>query len=804
MLPVPEISEQEKEEIYRYIRSHNLTEALEAVLSGLTVIRPQDSLAYIEENLGDLKDLEYSEIKWDILIPDELRPKQKLVVPSALDFVLAVSKRRASESSDIAPELYDKACRHYNYRILRLTFGAVKAFIQIKREQEREEARKLLIAANFNHTHMCNITFKKWKAWAKDRIVKTKEATEAMRGVFANYVQQVIFDSWYTSAVEAKKTREYFERLERGDQADGEQRDEDELHEEGNDRVSLLPIEVSALIFTKLSLADMVKCSLVCRSWKVIIQSNALWNKVDLSPYNASLTDKRLINILTIGRPFVVHLNLQGCSSLTSNGFGFIAQCRNLQDVNFSHTNINDEVIEDIGFSSGSQMLYLNIANTKISDKALRTICSYMPHLQYLNIGYCQLVTDKGLYYLSKGRLAPQFRHIDVSGCLNISSSGFKYIGNAYPNLRSFYCNNNKNIDNDALQLVLKGCRKLRSVSVKMCPYLSDESLIQLSTLTFLTWLRIEASTRVSDKTISAIGDRCSSLRHFYISDCSRITEISMRSVAHLKSIVVINLADCLRINDSAVRAIVEGPSGPIIRELNLTNCIRVTDASLLRISQRCASMRYLTLCHLELLTEAGMEFVASVKSLYALDLTGCNVQDGGMHNLANNTRLKHLNLVANTLITDLGIQKYVSSVPDVEAINVSFCVSLSDGAFKNIAYSCRKLTVLGLAGCTLVGDMTIQYISGACPFLTQLDISGCGDLTDKSLKFVRKGCRKLRVLIMLYCRNMTKSTVSKLKPFIEVVEWNGNFPPPNFKVHLNSVANLVVSQPQDNQNDKH
>ena len=37
------------------------------------------------------------------------------------------------------------------------------------------------------------------------------EATEAMRGVFANYVQQVIFDSWYTSAVEAKKTREYFE-----------------------------------------------------------------------------------------------------------------------------------------------------------------------------------------------------------------------------------------------------------------------------------------------------------------------------------------------------------------------------------------------------------------------------------------------------------------------------------------------------------------------------------------------------------------------------------------------------------------
>ena len=42
----------------------NLSDIFQAVLSGLTVIRPQDSLAYIEENLGDLKDLEYSEIKW--------------------------------------------------------------------------------------------------------------------------------------------------------------------------------------------------------------------------------------------------------------------------------------------------------------------------------------------------------------------------------------------------------------------------------------------------------------------------------------------------------------------------------------------------------------------------------------------------------------------------------------------------------------------------------------------------------------------------------------------------------------------
>ena len=46
-----------------------------------------------------------------------------------------------------------------------------------------------------------------------------------------------------------------------------------------------------------------------------------------------------------------------------------------------------------------------------------------MPHLQYLNVGYCPLVTDKGLYHLSKGRLSTQFRHLDLSATLNVSLS---------------------------------------------------------------------------------------------------------------------------------------------------------------------------------------------------------------------------------------------------------------------------------------------------------------------------------------------------------------------------------------------
>lgn len=60
-----------------------------------------------------------------------------------------------------------------------------------------------------------------------------------------------------------------------------------------------------------------------------------------------------------------------------------------------------------------------------------------------------------------------------------------------------------------------------------------------------------------------------------------------LKALSPLRNLVVVNVADCVRISDSGVRQLVEGPSGPKLRELNLTNCVRVSDVSLLRIAQR-------------------------------------------------------------------------------------------------------------------------------------------------------------------------------------------------------------------------
>ena len=48
------------------------------------------------------------------------------------------------------------------------------------------------------------------------------------------------------------------------------------------------------------------------------------------------VTDKIATRLLSKCRPYLVHLNLRGCTRLTDNAFFAIRECRNLQDLNLS------------------------------------------------------------------------------------------------------------------------------------------------------------------------------------------------------------------------------------------------------------------------------------------------------------------------------------------------------------------------------------------------------------------------------------------------------------------------------------
>nr|XP_032634758.1 dynein regulatory complex subunit 6-like isoform X1 [Chelonoidis abingdonii] len=327
------------------------------------------------------------------------------------------------------------------------------------------------------------------------------------------------------------------------------------------------------------------------------------------------------------------------------------------------------------------------------------------------------------------------------------------------------------------IQALVEKCQQIMSVVFLDSPHLSDVAFKALAECK-LVKVRIEGNNRITDLSFKLMSKSCPQIKHIYMADCQKITDVSLKTISPLKYILVLNLADCVRISDAGLRSFLEGSSGTKLRELNLTNCIHVTDASLMKIAQRCHNLTYLNMRYCESVTDAGIEALGNLTSLISIDISGTTVSDMSLAALGHTRRMKELSVSECRKITDMGIQKFCQGAKDLEYCDVSYCFKLTNETVKALAFNCHQLTSLNIAGCHKMTDLCVQYLSGVCHYLHFLDISGCVHLTDKTLKYLWKGCTQLRILKMLYCRNITKQAVLKYSAKLEKQEYNDADPP--------------------------
>ncbi|XP_020600406.1 F-box/LRR-repeat protein 13-like [Orbicella faveolata] len=476
---------------------------------------------------------------------------------------------------------------------------------------------------------------------------------------------------------------QHVQRIERGEILDSVYEGFFRVRADGRDEISSLPRHVALRIFSYVSVGDLGRCARVCRSWKVLIQANILWSK--------------------------------------------------------------DEVIKSIAIGCTS-LLYLNLAGTPISDASLRYLGRYCTNMLYLSLAYCTKFTNKGLSYMANGKGCHKIVHLDLSGCEQITQEGFKFISMGCSSLTTIILNELPGLRDDCVQALTSECRTLKNVSILNSPFLSDAAFKCLASCRRMHKIRVEGNNRLTDASVKVLAKSCPMLDHVYLVDCPRITDLALKALASSKHLNVVNVADCVRIQDTGVRQIVEGPSGAKIKELNLTNCVRVSDVTLLRIAQRCHNLVYASFCYCEHVTDAGVELLGTLPSLMSLDLSGCNIQDQGVAALGNNPRFRDITLAECRNITDLGLQ--VCS-------NTFTCFLHGEEMGRGMEWS---FVVAQLT------DSSLQYLSGVCHYIEALDLSGCIHITDKSLRYLRKGCKQLSSLTILYCRNITKSAVQKLQ----------------------------------------
>ncbi|XP_078000896.1 F-box and leucine-rich repeat protein 13-like isoform X1 [Glandiceps talaboti] len=773
-------------EIRKYLRKHKLPDIFESVITGLAVICPDDPLEFIAEKLRQFMGMRgdpvqgLENLKWDALIPEELKPKEKPLTSQYMDRVFNIDDENLQPWERMpSPEQYAVAYQHYNTKLIQLCFSAWILYHERKVKKRIELARKMAAATRYYELRLQRVNLNKWVAWFTFRKERQALAFAKIQKVFHTSLSRLVFEAWHNVMLDSRRTREYFERLERGELGD----DDDHLGPRGEarDDISMLPRRAAIKIFSYVDISDLGRCAMVCRSWKMITQTSSLWSRLDLSTVRHKVTDITVITLLNKCRPYLIHLNLRGCAHLKKPSFISIGQCRNLQDLNISEcTGVTDDMMKEIA-EGCNILLYLNLSHTLVSDATLRVLAKCCTNLQYLSLAYCKRFSDKGLQYLANGRGCRKLIYLDLSGCTQITPDGFKNIAHGCSNLQSIYMNDSNTLKDECISAITNKCHNIRAISLLGAPHLSDSAMKSMAVNRKLQRIRLEANNRISDVGMKQLAKYCHDLRHVYLVDCPRLTDATLKSLSACRNVNVLNIADCVRISDTGVRQMVEGPSGPRIREMNLTNCVRVSDVSILRIMQKCHSLTYASFCFCEHITDAGVELLGSMPSLVSVDISGCNVSDSGLASLGGNARLLDVTIAECYQITDLGIQKFAQQCRDLERLDVSHCSALTDSAIKNLAFCCRRLVVLNLTGCHMLTDLSIQYLSGVCHYLHTLDISGCVHVSDKSLRYLRKGCKRLKVLVMLFCRNVTKTAYQKLQGKISSVTWNNDDPPAYF-----------------------
>ncbi|RXM36684.1 F-box/LRR-repeat protein 13 [Acipenser ruthenus] len=400
---------------------------------------------------------------------------------------------------------------------------------------------------------------------------------------------------------------------------------------------------------------------------------------MDFSPVKNMMVDGTAVNLLQKYRPYVIHLNFRRSSFLQWPSFKCISECRNLQDLNLSEcASINDEIMRLI-LEGCPALLYLNLSYTNVTNGTLRMLSRCCLNLQYLSLAYCRKFTDKGLQYLATGKGCHKLIYLDLSGCTQMSVDGFKNIAVGCSELQHLEINDMPTLTDKCILAIVSECQNLQTVSLQDSTHLSDSAFKALAEAAKLTKIKIRGNNRMTDASWKSFCKSSPCLCHIYAADCQKITDISLKAIGSLKNLTVLNVADCIRLSDAGIKYLVEGPSAGKLREVNLTNCVRVSDMSLLRISQRCLKLTYLSLCYCEHLTDSGLELLAGLPSLTSLDLTGTNIQDQ---------------------MTDLYMQYLTGVCQYLHELDISGCVHITDKTTKYLQNSCKQLHVLNMLYC--------------------------------------------------------------------------------------------------------
>lgn len=253
----------------------------------------------------------------------------------------------------------------------------------------------------------------------------------------------------------------------------------------------------------------------------------------------------------------------------------------------------------------------------------------------------------------------------------------------------------------------------VKQINLEFARDVEDAHLILImdkcfNSLQSLESLNLNGCQKISDTGIEAITSCCPQLKSFSIYWNVRVTDRGLQHIVkNCKHIIDLNISGCKNISDQGAQLVAD--NYPELESLNLTRCIKLTDDGLKSLLHKCLFLQSLNLYALSSFTDEAYRKICLLARLKFLDLCGAqNLSDEAL--------------------------SCISKCKNLESLNLTWCVRVTDEGVISIAKGCTSLEFLSLFGIVGVTDKCLEELSKSCSNkITTLDVNGCIGIKKRS-----------------------------------------------------------------------
>lgn len=369
-----------------------------------------------------------------------------------------------------------------------------------------------------------------------------------------------------------------------------------------------LPHEIKISVLSHLSPRELVRVSIVSKSFHKDCLDGQLWTRFDASEFYEDIPAESLAKIIVAAGPFIKDLNLRGCVQIEhyKRAEVVVQACQNLIKATLEGCkNFQRSALHDL-LKSNSRLANLNLTGLNVVTNATcMIIARSCPQLEILNVSWCNRMDARGIRSVVLG--CPGLRDLRAG-----EVSGFNNLELARDIFRT----------NQLEKLVLGGCKDLTDTALQTMFWGDDPEMDLLTNIPIvpprrLRHLDLTRCTQLTSKGVARIAHLVPKLQGLQLNGCTSLTDEALIDIfATTPELRLIDLEELSNLTNALLSDhLTHAPCAPHLEHISISYCENLGDVGVLPVIQACTSLTSIEMDNTRISDLALLEAAAMVRA---------------------------------------------------------------------------------------------------------------------------------------------------------------------------------------------